>query len=64
MPVPVEEIARGNNPTGVVLKRDAAASEREQQRLKHCLERKSYCETKNDFDVCWYEVCLLTKRYR
>lgn len=37
MPVPVEEHAKGNNPTGVVPKRDAASLDREQQMLKHCL---------------------------
>lgn len=41
IPVFVDEHARGNKPTGVVPSRNAASVEREQQMLKHCLQKKS-----------------------
>jgi hypothetical protein len=39
MPVPVAEAANGNSPVVAVPKREPASGHREQQTLKHCLQK-------------------------
>lgn len=64
IPCPVADEASGMRPTGVLPRRAMASRDREQQMLRHCLERKTETETRYIYDSYIHFFILTGRRAR